>query len=160
MFCFTNKSRIYFCSTISKWCTIFECNFCIIICPYNSNISCNQKVSIRIITKTLFWWACEAFYWIFVWIVTLCFTVNNVPFFVGNFEISFSELSNKFEIFVFPFLYDVYKFVKNFFWLIINFNPFLVTNLGKSLSPAIISSKSKIFWNSIFIQWNYILYSN
>ena len=36
---------------------------------------------------------------------------------------------------------------------------FLVTNFGKSLSSEIVSSKSTIFWNSIFIRWNYILCS-
>ena len=52
MLYFITTSLIYFCSEFSKWCAIFKCNFCIIICPYNRNISCNQNIYIRIITKT------------------------------------------------------------------------------------------------------------
>ena len=43
--------------------------------------------------------------------------------------------------------------------LIENFNFFLVTNLVKSLSSKIILSKFTIFWNSVFIEWHYILCS-
>ena len=43
--------------------------------------------------------------------------------------------------------------------MIIKFNPFLVTNLGKSLSSKVVSKKFTIFGNSIFIQWRYILCS-
>ena len=37
--------------------------------------------------------------------------------------------------------------------MIINFNSFLVANLGKSLSSEVVSSKFTIFWNFIFILW-------
>ena len=41
MFCFINKSLIYFCSTFCEWCAISKCHFCIIISSNNSNISYN-----------------------------------------------------------------------------------------------------------------------
>ena len=52
MLYYITTSLIYFCSEFSKWYAIFKCNYCIIICPYNRNISCNQNIYIRIITKT------------------------------------------------------------------------------------------------------------
>ena len=55
--------------------------------------------ALRIITKTWFYWFFKKFYWIRVRIITFWFTVNNIPFFVANFEFSLSEPFSKFTVF-------------------------------------------------------------
>ena len=46
-------------------------------------------------------------YSIMVWIITIWFTINNMPFFVGNFEFSLSKPFNKSRIFCVCIIYMV-----------------------------------------------------
>ena len=103
---FTNKFIINFWLSCRKWCSIFKCNICIIVCSYYY-ISCNLNKCIRIIKKVWFNTFCPKFNRItLVVFIFCCLTVYNIPFFVDNLDSSLLESFSKFIIFYVSILFD------------------------------------------------------
>ena len=127
MICFINKQIITLCIPFRKWCTVFKCNICIIVCSY-CYISFNKNKCIRIITKTWFNTFCLKFDKIvLVAFIFCCLIVYNIPFFVINLDSSYLESFNKFTIFCVSILCDTYRILSEikscYFWF---FNNLLV----------------------------------